>query len=543
MSLFETKMSVLSDTPIYALSDIHADIDALIIALRDCAKVIRKKPDQNVINADGTTIEPQLTLDPSKRTEQNLREASGDQLLEYLLKLDLNVANNDTLFEKNVDFGYEWCGGKSHVVIIGDILDGRRPNTALNSSYDGYVHQYPQVEVKILKFLNHLDEMASTEENKGRIIKLIGNHEHMNFNGSNCSVMEYAFSNSFKKNGTSFYDRPNNDYDNYYKGLSRIEYFNIGKPGYDLYTKRGSGILLMINNGYDDLIFCHGTLTNQLTYEQIDEINMNISKQKTTDTFNNLFKNELSNQTESILWARHMGQDKEINKRYINKDKYCESKVEPIIQTFCKQANCTDINKVKIILGHCNQNNSSYYDENNRTFKTVESEDSVRIIYNGTEMHEGKSDFSNNIIFGITMECDSPTKDTTRNDGSNKRIYRVDVGASRTFDQDLRGTREIVKNIGNDQRGMKKYLHSRTPQVLFIDNGDFKIIKSKYENTHKHQPRMWLETILDSNVGLLPLQRIPPTTLQCSQQNVMPGGYKQKYLKYKQKYLELKKLL
>lgn len=41
--MFETKIVIPHNTPIYALSDIHADIDALIIALRDCAHVIKKK--------------------------------------------------------------------------------------------------------------------------------------------------------------------------------------------------------------------------------------------------------------------------------------------------------------------------------------------------------------------------------------------------------------------------------------------------------------------------------------------------------------------
>jgi len=40
--LFATNYDVPDDTPIVALSDIHADMDALIIAFRDCAKVITK---------------------------------------------------------------------------------------------------------------------------------------------------------------------------------------------------------------------------------------------------------------------------------------------------------------------------------------------------------------------------------------------------------------------------------------------------------------------------------------------------------------------
>ena len=40
--MFTTRLAVSEKTRIIALSDIHGDIDALIIALRDCASVISK---------------------------------------------------------------------------------------------------------------------------------------------------------------------------------------------------------------------------------------------------------------------------------------------------------------------------------------------------------------------------------------------------------------------------------------------------------------------------------------------------------------------
>lgn len=41
-SEFKTEL-ILKNTTVYALSDIHADIDVLLVSLRDCAQVIRKK--------------------------------------------------------------------------------------------------------------------------------------------------------------------------------------------------------------------------------------------------------------------------------------------------------------------------------------------------------------------------------------------------------------------------------------------------------------------------------------------------------------------
>ena len=43
MSYYTTNIVDESIETIFALSDIHTDINAFIIALRDCAKVIRKR--------------------------------------------------------------------------------------------------------------------------------------------------------------------------------------------------------------------------------------------------------------------------------------------------------------------------------------------------------------------------------------------------------------------------------------------------------------------------------------------------------------------
>ncbi len=571
MSLFQTKITVEPDTPIIALSDIHADIDSLIIALRDCAQVIKKKTNQNVIKPDGTEFEPQLTLDQTRRTEENIRHESGDQLLEYLLSLDLNVPENDEIFNLNVDLGYEWIGGKSHVVIIGDILDGIRAKTdrygngiyvytPLKSSLRQFINQYPQIEVKILKFLNKLDELAHSA--KGKVIKLIGNHEHMNF--KNSIVVNYAFGNDITP-GTRYFEnvtiRNNNLKINeiYYNGLSRSNYFNIEQEGYDLYTKRGTGVLLILDNTIHQTIFCHGTLANRMTFKQIDNINEIINNGTLKTDFINSRQNltgvlpETSlfitsfrqakmypDEPEDILWGREMGEDTQIDSRFDDVENYCKNTVNPIITSFCNNGIC-NIDKVKIILGHCTQNYSTFYDSRNRTFKKIIYSDDKIEKYDSSEIHEGKADLSNNVIFGITMECDSP-KQNSDNPGDNKRIYRVDVGASRGFDQDII-SHIIADNPNIDGDIMKRYLHSRTPQVLYMQNGNFQIIKSKYENTRKHQPRIWLEQTIDGFGNYVPQNSpvLPPppqvTTV------IQPGGYKQKYLKYKQKYLQLKKNL
>ena len=73
-----------------------------------------------------------------------------------------------------MDLGYEWIGGNSHVVIVGDILDGARikakkffTNMKTNTTktlqtQSTLSHQYPQVEVKILKFINKINFLFLT---------------------------------------------------------------------------------------------------------------------------------------------------------------------------------------------------------------------------------------------------------------------------------------------------------------------------------------------------------------------------------------------
>ena len=252
--------------------------------MRDCAQVIRKKQSQLIINPNGTSFEPKLMTDKSRITEENIRDDNNDQLLEYLLGININDPELEAMYKNNIDLGYEWIGGNTHVVIIGDILDGLRSSprvksvsTPLKASLNEYVNQYPQIEVKILMFLNKLDELAI--KYGGRVFKLIGNHEHLNFTNSE-SINYYAFGNNINNLKKLYFNSTSLDNNvsalekkDYYNNFSRREYFNIDKPGYDLFVNRGSGVLLIIDNSIHQYVFCHGTLSNRITYTELNDIN------------------------------------------------------------------------------------------------------------------------------------------------------------------------------------------------------------------------------------------------------------------------------
>ena len=88
--IYQTEIIDPSIKRIITLSDIHADIHSFIIALRDCAQVIRKKPGfecyQDIIDKD----------------------------LESLLSKDLNNATSESEYLE--DLNYEWIDDNTYVV-------------------------------------------------------------------------------------------------------------------------------------------------------------------------------------------------------------------------------------------------------------------------------------------------------------------------------------------------------------------------------------------------------------------------------------------
>ena len=150
-----------SSIKVFSLSDIHGDIQNLIISLQDYAKVIRKKKKINFLKK---------AINKADDLILSLTSKKADEDMETMLKKDLNSINNYT-----DDLNYEWCGGNTHVVICGDMIDSYKlclKEDDLPCSY------YPQIELKILMFINALNIQAS--KFGGKIVKLFGNHELMN---------------------------------------------------------------------------------------------------------------------------------------------------------------------------------------------------------------------------------------------------------------------------------------------------------------------------------------------------------------------------
>ena len=511
---------------VVALSDIHADIHSLIVSLRDCAKVIKQNP-----------YYPHDELKYNTKTEE-------------LLNIDISI--DDDMYMD--DLYYEWCGDSTHVVIIGDIIDGRRrplgitPNTAPIKNIHQHDHEYPQIEIKILRFINSINKKALTSG--GRLIKLLGNHEVMNIidETSNMAV-NYIFDNDIRN-------------PNYYRGFSRYDVFKLGYPGYQLLLEGGCGVLIKINNS----IFVHGSLPyaeyfigkKKIGYNYFAEINNYINNPANIRNFTfltqynpnyhinngrwNTILQDLNSSMTSPLWLRD-NQDINIDERLYQKnvnnnhtlaDDFCQNQINHLTQFKNNSDGIIneDVSNLRVVVGHCIQSDSTVFENKQRgiqssfptgintTYKNNIYSDSVSetLTYPSST---GYSDISNNIIFGISMEC--PKEHPQDND---HYIYRVDVGSSRGFDAN-----QHIGLASQSRYNEAKYLKSRTPQVLeiFDDMNIINIIKSKIRNTRIHVPRPSYEnTIIANNTHELNMFHSVPIPY-----------YEKKYLKYKIKYIKL----
>ena len=216
-------------------SDVHGDMMALIINLRDCAKVIKKR-DQFVFKQD------MIDADLVRHMNVNLNDLFISR--ENQEKLDYIDPSVHTYFYKNGDdvlsydfaMNYEWIGGDSHIVLIGDIIDNVRFTNLTDKMPGEFIHE----EIKIYRFLNALDDLA--KQQGGRVIKLLGNHDFVNIIDTQ-SYDRYQ-SEFAKDNSRNFH------------GINRRHFFS-SKEGKDIIKYNGVGIILKINN----YVCVHGSFT------------------------------------------------------------------------------------------------------------------------------------------------------------------------------------------------------------------------------------------------------------------------------------------
>ena len=141
-----------------------------------------------------------------------------------------------------IDTNLNWTGSDSHIVQLGDILDGGGRGDKMNTG-----NSQAMEEFTIFEFLNNLDSQA--RRLGGRVHYLIGNHELMNLLGD----FRYVAPNHLNSTGTEI----------------RKKLFKPGGYMASMLACHSYGVL-KINNW----IFCHaGLLPQHLNNRSITDIN------------------------------------------------------------------------------------------------------------------------------------------------------------------------------------------------------------------------------------------------------------------------------
>jgi hypothetical protein len=134
----------------------------------------------------------------------------------------------------------EWIGGKTYLVMIGDLVDGKARIDNWNGDSD----------IKVINFLGKLIKLAKRKG--GDVIILLGNHEFMNIRGN----FNYSGSNGIKQMGGE---------------LKRLKYFN------NQFFSFANKCFLAVNIG--GWIFCHAGIVPEISKKySISKLNAMLCK-------------------------------------------------------------------------------------------------------------------------------------------------------------------------------------------------------------------------------------------------------------------------
>jgi predicted MPP superfamily phosphohydrolase len=482
------------NTPIFTFSDIHSDIHLLILLLKNLAQVIEIK--------------------------DNPKTSELDELEENLL-LDLN--NPKQAIKYKIDLNYKWIKeNNSYIVIIGDIIDGYRQNITPETEKQFeqiklYINQYPQIEYKILLFINEMNKQAMN--NSGRIFKLLGNHEIMNM----LLFSRFIFPNepiNYLKNINNFNELKIEENETFMY-VTRRNFFARNTIGLKTLLEDGVFCILILGT----YVFVHGDISEISDKINYNEINNYINSQTETEYEKSIVILSKTGETPSILWKRTYSYDLS-NERLMN-NQSTETFCSEIKEKLAKLINEKDSDKLKLFVGHSPQYHSSFKKEENRTYTKIIDKQLKYIDYGNEPKTYSIKDLnisSHNLeeippIFGITTEC-------FNSNSNDDIIHKVDTGSSRAFD----AIKKLIENINSEDSTEQLYykISSRLPSLIMI-TCDKKIIIRKYnlKEYFKDMPLIGYDKIIQKLTDDKYLSDLTSFS-------------EYKYLKYKNKYLKYK---
>jgi hypothetical protein len=423
----KTDFMIKHDGDIYAMGDIHGDIIPLIICLRDCCRVIKKK-ENFYFNQD--------------KIDDDLNK-------------EMNKSWDDKTFAD--DLNYEWCGGNAYVVFCGDILDNVRHGDIKKPG------EFPFEEARIFKFINAINEQAMKQH--GRLFKVLGNHDMKNLNGdpSKDCISQFAINyKGYRSNNT----------------LGRLDYFGKGKPGAELIGKDGAFLFLMINN----IIFVHGGInTKLLDINNIKKVNESLMKyiynEGTSIDFSTYGKSIEAQITfgdnDGLTLDRSFGYKKnKTDKEMCDRLHSQFYKFVNSIKSDDKYKNIFPYNpdKMKLVIGHCTQiKKQKNYMYTTMFTQKISREGKDNVNFNEEFGGQVSQEDPSRKIYGITVSCGNRNSNGNM-DLNDPTIIRLDNAMSRGFNSDY----------------FPYFDDSRTSQVLKIKNGKVTVVKSSEKNRNAH---------------------------------------------------------
>jgi hypothetical protein len=427
---------------VFTFSDIHGDLDALVLCLRNCAEVIVQEQGMNYNN----------------------EKVKNCQLKSY-----------------RDDLGFIWTASDTMIVIVGDIIDNVRVMNGIKTKRDT---ELDHEEIKILRFLRALD--AQAQKHNSNIITLIGNHDDMNITDTHAQThWNYI---SEKSLGTHYFNISRTQY------FSAVTYQEVKKNnllhGIDLYRNHATDGKLAVIVKINDFIFVHGGISKAVTDYLVEHINkgrttieeiintININYNKFIMSLGGdkreFYSSVLDNGTGMLWYRKHDAR--------VSSQTMCESLVNNITQLCGIDDHAKECAaNTMLVIGHCPQNFLTQGNMFAKTFSQVTPSTNKHIIsgpiYDGRPMIY-KAESEKVIVFGITVDCQMSR-------GSQSyRLYRVDTAMARCFDWpvgrieyvDGRITATVPGNIGPVEESLKTALTrdylSKCPQVLYINQLD-----------------------------------------------------------------------
>jgi len=227
---------------------------------------------------------------------------------------------------------YEWIGGETIVVQIGDQNDSCRPHNSSSSNRGcDYLKNDSADDIKIFKFYNDLNELA--QKKGGAVYSLLGNHEIMNVQGD-FKYTSDANVNMFKK----YNDPITKTKLNGPAEENRKEAFYNGKEYANLLGCTRQSVLII-----GEFLFVHAGITEYLLSKEnfpdrsdlprLNELVKNwlLQKLNSMDTNSQTMDELLNSADSSPFWTRIFGQ---LPPKLKYNDDLCKQYLDPILEAY-----------------------------------------------------------------------------------------------------------------------------------------------------------------------------------------------------------------